>query len=187
MHSPATVLGIYKRSEHERHALLFETIIKRSTTDVAIGPLEYCGHGLTMRTTSGIIIPVLCHADPAIPPALLEREYRGRKRRECELEGKRKDQMAPKVKKARVHEVEKLLAQRKDPRKYILPEQSDTVQADVGGSVGGLGPKKSRLSADKYINRQLSLPGEGRALRHKHEAAGVITVAATPIVSSALT
>ncbi|KIJ09393.1 hypothetical protein PAXINDRAFT_17508 [Paxillus involutus ATCC 200175] len=74
-HPPATVLGIYKRSEHERHALLFETIIKRSTTDVAIGPLEYCGHGLTMCATSGTIIPVLCHADPAIPPALLEREY----------------------------------------------------------------------------------------------------------------
>ncbi|KAF5334701.1 hypothetical protein D9758_017248 [Tetrapyrgos nigripes] len=61
---------------HERESKLFKNIVSKNTTDVAIGPLEYCGNGRMVKDSHGKLILTVCWYDPgSLSKGLVSREY----------------------------------------------------------------------------------------------------------------
>ncbi|KZT21036.1 hypothetical protein NEOLEDRAFT_1019356, partial [Neolentinus lepideus HHB14362 ss-1] len=102
---------------HELHgnkkkSWLLQDIVNRSNTDVAIGPLEYCGHALVVNTPHGERLIATCRADPSLPENLRDREMRTlfRVRNKMDQSGERRETMAPNMKRKADNEVRKVLA-----------------------------------------------------------------------------
>ncbi|KAJ3884737.1 hypothetical protein GG344DRAFT_71105, partial [Lentinula edodes] len=71
----------------KRESMLFRNIVSKNTTDVAIGPLEYCGSGRMVKTTQGKKVLALCWNDTSsFSSPLLHREIAGLHRRNSGLD-----------------------------------------------------------------------------------------------------
>ncbi|KAJ7577909.1 hypothetical protein C8J56DRAFT_1170696 [Mycena floridula] len=90
-------IGLVEGLEHHSH--LYDTIVLKRSTDVAIRPLEYCGNGIIERF-QGKEVVAACRADPALPGILISHQHRGLKCRTSGIEktGKSKNAMTEGVK-----------------------------------------------------------------------------------------
>ncbi|KZT19216.1 hypothetical protein NEOLEDRAFT_1183591 [Neolentinus lepideus HHB14362 ss-1] len=96
----------------DKKSWLFQDVVNRNTTDVAVGPLEYCGHALVVNTPHGDHLISTCRVDPALPDNLRKCELLTliRVRNKAEQPGKRHEAMTARMKQKAVNEVQKALS-----------------------------------------------------------------------------
>ncbi|KAK7690564.1 hypothetical protein QCA50_005662 [Cerrena zonata] len=135
-------ITIKELSEAERHTSTFRHIIY-NTTDVLVGPLEYCGNARILRHGGHQFISV-CLADPTLSSYLAERELKGlaRLKEGLDLPGKRK----------KVVETQKRSNTMKGAKYIDWNKPSETEEQADGGS--NPEPKRRRICADKAIALQ---------------------------------
>lgn len=149
--------------------MLFRNIVSKNTTDVAIGPLEYCGSGRMVKTTQGKKVYVfrllpcsasaythinsvaLCWNDTSsFSSPLLHREIAGLHRRSSGLDkpGTSKSAMSQRQRQRVNEQVQSILSKSDAVNSSgIIPCPSDSSESLPR-------PKRQRISQDKYIVAQ---------------------------------
>ncbi|KAF8152979.1 hypothetical protein B0H34DRAFT_677203 [Crassisporium funariophilum] len=178
----------------ERESLLFKHIVLNSS-DVAIGPLEYCGNGRVIYTSHGEKLVSAVRGNPTLDPSLVERDLKGiiRRKEGLEKKGKRKGAMKPRHRKlgeqiketlrsSSVSSRSSLIIPSSDDNIYPsdnlsddlrLPSSDDLPSSDSPPDLLSLSSdarplKKRRISQDKYIamgGKENDIPSEQRSRR----------------------
>ncbi|KAF5359922.1 hypothetical protein D9758_013982 [Tetrapyrgos nigripes] len=126
---------------HERESKLFKNIVSKNTTDVAIGPLEYCGNGRMVKDSHGKLILTVCWYDPgSLSKGLVSQEYRGLSRCVLGLDkiGKKGFKMKKSIKTKNESVIQGILSV-----SYPIDVVSPSITSPPS--------KRRRLSADKHL------------------------------------
>uniref|UniRef100_A0A0W0F0U1 Uncharacterized protein n=1 Tax=Moniliophthora roreri TaxID=221103 RepID=A0A0W0F0U1_MONRR len=130
-----------------REASLFSTIVKKGTTDVAIGPLEYCGNAVWSRVGKLTVVSP-CREDPTLSSFALACQIQGYLRRKNKIDAPEKAKTA--MSKSHQLKVSKgITAVLKGPQH--LSSSSLALESSPLALLPVQPAKCCRLSADKHL------------------------------------
>ncbi|KAH7907154.1 hypothetical protein BJ138DRAFT_1116933 [Hygrophoropsis aurantiaca] len=145
------------------------------TTEVVVGPLEYCGNARVVRTAGGRDkLLSICRADPQLNVYYAKREYLGFERLQGRLDEpmKGKGVNAKRIRKKGMTELQK--AAREQSVSRLFPDDAlSNPDMDSNIQEEDARPRKRRRCSDKHIS--VSIPLHGTRPSRRSQLANITT------------